>query len=47
MTTSEREKVSDLIMRIQVILAAPLFGTVEQHQQLEDIAGELELLNRE
>lgn len=44
MTVSEKQKIDDMVIRLQVILTAPEFGTPEQHTQLEDIADELVLL---
>jgi len=46
MKCTEKQKIEDIVVRIRVILAAPEFGTDEQHHQLEDIADELTLLLR-
>lgn len=46
MSISEREIISKLVMRLRALLVEPEFGTVEQANEIEDIADELTLLTR-
>jgi len=47
MTTKERETLQDIADRLRELLAAPEFGTTDQHNQLENITDDLALLLRD